>query len=117
MLARRFSGASSRGTFSGSPARRDGSRSASRIARRGCSSRRVVHSRSSDGAVALLQAHDPRAEIGAHHHAPVEARVVLARTGGGREESRRLYKRCINMDSEAEFCREGYRSLTQDGAK
>ncbi len=42
---------------------------------------------------------------------------VLARTGGGKEESRRLYKRCIDMDSQAEFCKEGYRSLTRDGAK
>ncbi len=42
---------------------------------------------------------------------------VLTRTGGDKKESQRLFKRCIDMDSGAEFCKEGYHSLTQDGAE
>ncbi len=38
---------------------------------------------------------------------------VLSLTGGGKEEIQQLFKRCIDMDSKAEFCKHNY----QNGAE
>lgn len=42
---------------------------------------------------------------------------VQSLTGGDKKEIQKLFKRCIDLDGQAEFCREGYRSITQEGAK
>jgi len=39
---------------------------------------------------------------------------VLARTGGDKARALRMYKRCIDLDKGADFCREGYHALQQN---
>jgi hypothetical protein len=39
---------------------------------------------------------------------------VLARTGGNRIKALQMYKRCIDLDKDADFCRDGYHALQQN---
>lgn len=39
---------------------------------------------------------------------------VLARTGGNRIKALQMYKRCIDLDTDADFCRDGYHALQQN---
>jgi inorganic pyrophosphatase len=53
-------------------------------------------------------------------HFPDEGRAygqvgfVLVRTGGDKSKALQMYKRCIDLDKDADFCRDGYHTLKRN---